>query len=375
MARYEIDIPASTSTGFAIKAHVEASTWSEALRLSLGKLEGLTSVQSLIVDILDDQSMRVTEPNSQRTYHLKQLLDAQPRVAAPDPGAEFAAFLTPPPPPSDANEETPPIPLVAAPKPVPPPISAPLAAQAPTPITVAPVIAPLPLATPEAKPAAVLPRTPSIPTLEAASSAPPSFHPGAALHNSLAVSTGAHTAISRTRAPSEQGTRSEEVLATLFERCQEVYTRARGVEDAAEFYMDLAMEHVPSEAGAVFISEINRGDIYFAAARGPRAEQVRALKIPLGQGFIGFAVDNGVGIAVSDVERDPRAQDTVAQKVGYPMRSLICSPAQKEGRVFGGIEVFNKANGARFEPLELEIMNYLGDRFAEYLEQFYAQKV
>lgn len=366
MARYEIDIPASSSTGFAIKAHVEAGTWSEALRLSLSKLEGLTSVQSLIVDILDDQSMRVTEPNSQRTYHLKQLLDAQPAVAAPDPGAEFAAFLTPPPPPSDANEEASPIPLVAAPKPAAQPIPARVAASTP---------APLPLTTPAAKPAAALARTPSIPTLDTPKTAPPAPRPAPAPHNSGAGSTGAHTAISRMRAPSEQGTASEEVLATLFERCQEVYTRARGVEDAAEFYMDLALEHVPSEAGAVFISEINRGDIYFAAARGPRAEQVRALKIPLGQGFIGFAVDNGVGIAVSDVERDPRAQDTVAQKVGYPMRSLICSPAQKEGRVFGGIEVFNKANGARFEPLELEIMNYLGDRFAEYLDQFYAQKV
>lgn len=374
MARYEIDIPPSPTTGFQIRAQVQADTWSEALRLSLGKLEGIGSVQSLIVDILDDQHMRVTEPVSQRTYVLRQLVEATQHaapalpqapihapatVAAPDPGAEFAAFLTPPPPPPDAGDS-------AASMPAPVPL---VAKQPPS---VAPSVVPavavaIPTPAPVGRPQG-LPATPGIPGFAPVAAAPSPLAEQASVP-SAATPAGLSEA---RRGPRDTGL--EEVLSVLFERCQDVYQRARGVEDAAEFFMELALEHVPSEAGAVFISELDRNDIYFAAARGPRAAEVKQLKMPLGQGFIGFAVENGVGIAVSDTERDPRAKDTMAARIGFSMRSLICAPAQKDGRVFGGIEVFNKKSGTRFEANELEIMNYLGDRFAEYLDQHYGQR-
>ena len=127
------------------------------------------------------------------------------------------------------------------------------------------------------------------------------------------------------------------------------------------------MRSVAADSGAVFISDINRSDLFFAAARGPKARDVMKFRVPMGQGIVGFCAQEGVALAVSDVQRDPRFYAAVSQSVGYETRSILCSPAQKEGRVFGAIELINKQQGTSFNNHEVHIVNFLAHEFADYL--------
>ena len=87
-------------------------------------------------------------------------------------------------------------------------------------------------------------------------------------------------------------------------------------------------------------------DLYPAAARGPKAETGTNIRIPMGEGIVGVAAQEGVAIAVSGNE--------------------LCSPAQRDGRVYGALQLVNKKGGA-FTADEISILDYLASQFAEYV--------
>src|SRR6185436_14319670 len=95
-------------------------------------------------------------------------------------------------------------------------------------------------------------------------------------------------------------------------------------DDALAFVLDLALEKVPAESGSVFRADYATGDLSFAVARGPRAKELLAAKIvvPAGSGFAGFCSQEGVSLAISDVDKDPRHYSAVADKVDYEITSL-----------------------------------------------------
>ena len=158
----------------------------------------------------------------------------------------------------------------------------------------------------------------------------------------------------------------EEILGELFERTQDMYGCA-DLREAANFVLDLAMKTVESESGAVFISDINKNDLYFAAARGPKADEVMDFRVPVGMGIVGFCAQSGVSLAVSDVDKDPHFYAAITKSLGYKTTSILCSPAQVEGRVFGALELINKAGGNTFTANEVNVLNFLAHEFADYL--------
>lgn len=174
--------------------------------------------------------------------------------------------------------------------------------------------------------------------------------------------------------PPEDEDEQQLLLERLFAQAQDVWSQPRTLNEGAAFFLDLAMAALPVESGAVFISELERDDLYFAAARGPKANEVVAFTVPRGQGLVGFAVSNGVALAVSDADKDPRFFAAISLKLGYPTRSLAVAPTQKEGRVFGAIEVMNKSNDSPFTEEDLVVLDYLGARLADFLDQHFAQR-
>ncbi len=123
MAKYEVFIPAALASEFNVTLKVEADNWMAALKSGLLKLgEGGTQVVNIMVDIMDDNSIHVTDSGSGRVFRIKEL-DETP---VPAPMAAPVAQSAPPPAPmpmaspvAQAASAPAPIPL-ATPVPLPP---------------------------------------------------------------------------------------------------------------------------------------------------------------------------------------------------------------------------------------------------------------
>ena len=160
----------------------------------------------------------------------------------------------------------------------------------------------------------------------------------------------------------------EDALADLFERTPELFTKSKS--DALYFLLDLAMEKVPSDSGTVYVADLNRHDLGFAAVRGPKAAELLALKlrVPMGKGFVGFCAQEGVAVAISDVQRDKRFFREISDRIGYETRSLLTTPIILHGRTLGAIQLINKQGSSSYTQGELSVLHYLAHQGALLLE-------
>ena len=168
------------------------------------------------------------------------------------------------------------------------------------------------------------------------------------------------------RAPEREARGTEDLIGELFEITQAVYDQ-EDMRAAANFILDLASQSISAESGAVFIADINASDLFFAAASGPKAKEAMQFRVPMGQGIVGFCAQEGVSLTVSDVQRDPRFYAAISKSIGYQTKSIMCCPAQMNGRVFGAIELINKNQGTSFTARDVHVVNYLAHQFADYL--------
>ncbi|MBI3183350.1 MAG: GAF domain-containing protein [Myxococcales bacterium] len=174
--------------------------------------------------------------------------------------------------------------------------------------------------------------------------------------------------IGRPRPTKERKQEIEDVLAEVFDRVQEIYSK-HGEEQAMYFLLDLALEKIAADSGSVYRADAASGDLSFVAVRGPKADELlkARLVVPAGTGIVGFCAAAGVSLAVSDVERDPRYYAAVSEKLHYETKSVLCAPMMTHGRSFGCVQLLNRKGAPSFTEPEMGILSYVAHQAALYL--------
>ncbi len=405
MAKFEVYIPAVEPGGFNLTLKVGADNWMAALKAGMQKLGEQGAVnQNVMVDIQEDDSIHVTEPASGRVFRIRELSEeeaAKAPVKRPS-GIQRNPLVTPvgsgavtAPPPTRAGAKTEiGLPAVAVPTPgrgdektlVP-------GSEASKALT-AEVTAKLAEKAQSTADAKTLPPPASSDSgvrssdsgIRSSDSGFRSSDSGIRRKQNKSsprielkdVEELEHPVkpvtkpIGRPKSTPDQARAlkqsTEDMLADVFMRVVELEKKPN-LEEAMQFILDLAMEKVPCESGAVLRADAGSGDLSFVSARGPAAKELLKGKItvPSGEGFAGFCASEGVSVAVSDVQKDPRFYSAVSQKVDYETKSLLCSPMMTHGRSFGCIQLINRKGGPQFAEPEVGVLSYLSHQAALYL--------
>lgn len=376
MPKFEVHIPGADSGGMAMTLKVSAENWMSALKAGMAKLgEQGSSVQNVMVDIQEDNSIHVTESRSGRVFRIRELTAEE---AAKAPVKKGSIIKNPPP--GDSNKTVlnmpaPDLSSVAA--------TLPPGAEAPTmpppskhdePTAQGTVPEELKKPGNDSRPRIAQPLKTQPPKKPNNKSSPKIDlerikieeleHPTKPITAPIGrpKSSAAVQAVSRTQV--------EDVLAEIFERVQELPSK-KSADEALAFVLDLAMEKVPADAGSVLKADTGSGDLSFVEARGPRSKELLSsnLKIPAGTGFAGFCSAEGVSVAISDVEKDPRYYAEIAEKLNYETRSLLCAPMMTHGRSFGCLQLINRKGGPQFLEHEVGLLSYLAHQAALYLNE------
>ncbi len=382
MSKFEVHIPATDGNGFNVTLKVGADNWMSALKAGLQKLgEQGTISQNVMVDIQEDNSIHVTEAASGRVFRIRELTEEEAAKAQVKRPSQIRPAVAP------ARTETktePGLPAVKRPddaktQPLPPARAASSndvtlkggdALKVPSPDLSKTLPGGMLSAIPAAVPHAV-PRN--------ATPAPRQNKPSARLElkdveelvQPIRPSTGSiGRAKSSPNLAKSQRQETEDILADIFLRVVDLSSK-KEIEEAMEFVLDLVMDKVPCEAGSVLRADGATGDLTFVAARGPKAKEIMKSKliVPAGTGIAGFCASEGVSVAVSDVEKDPRFYAEVGERIGYATRSMLCAPMMTHGRSFGCVQVINRKGGPQFLEHEVGVMAYLAHQAALFMNQ------
>jgi hypothetical protein len=377
MPKYEVHIPAAEQGGFNMTLKVNADNWMAALKAGMQKLGEQGSVSSnVMVDVQEDQSIHITDNMSGRVFRIRELSDEEASKAQVKRPSQIR-----PPVPKRAEAKTDPgRPALAEPVPFDPNKTMP-AMPAEQAAEIRAAIA----KEDEKKKASVSPTQKMDPPTEP----PPQPYRGSSGSrvgnkgspriqvNQEDVEELEHPVkpvtapIGRQRSSpafNQDKQTAEEVLAEVFMRITELNEK-KDFADAMQFVLELAMEKVPCEAGSVLQADLSSGDLTFITATGPKSKELLKSKvvIPAGTGIAGFCAFEGVSVAVSDVQKDPRFYAAIGEKIDYETKSMLCAPMMTHGRSFGCLQLINRKGGPQFAEHEVGVLAYLAHQAALYL--------
>ncbi len=158
---------------------------------------------------------------------------------------------------------------------------------------------------------------------------------------------------------------SQNALEEVFLEINQIHEGSMSMEQVINYVMDLSLSKIRAEAGSIMFADVNGRELYFATARGPRAQEVMDFRVPMTMGLVGFCAREGVSLAISDAEKDPRFYKEISLKLGYATRNICCAPIQFEGRVYGAIELMNKDQP--FTNNEVNVLTYIGRQLAKFV--------
>lgn len=138
---------------------------------------------------------------------------------------------------------------------------------------------------------------------------------------------------------------------------------------AASLALTLARESVPAESGAVILED--RGYLRFVSVVGPHSRRLIGVRLPLGTGVAGFAMQKQRIVVLDDAREDPRHCGEVDALTGYVTQQIAVIPVRKqidgEEICFGVLELMNLPRGERFDNERITRLKGVADALASRL--------
>lgn len=123
-----------------------------------------------------------------------------------------------------------------------------------------------------------------------------------------------------------------------------------------------------AEAASVFILDEARQELSTPVATGPAAEDVRQVRLKMGEGLVGWVAQSGEAAFIADAGQDPRFSPRVDKRTRFQTRNMACVPLKIEGKVVGALEVLNRRGGRTFDSTDLPVLQALGNLAAVAVE-------
>lgn len=118
---------------------------------------------------------------------------------------------------------------------------------------------------------------------------------------------------------------------------------------------------VSARAASLFLLDDSGAYLEFAVAIGPKADEVREFRVPIGVGIAGTVAATGQPIAISAPEQDARFASDIAHSVGHIPSSILCVPLRYGDTILGVLEVLDKEGRDTFTADDIELLAYFAE--------------
>ena len=103
------------------------------------------------------------------------------------------------------------------------------------------------------------------------------------------------------------------------------------------------------------------GDLCFEIAVSPVAQELKGIRLKMGEGIAGWVAQTGQPLLIPDVSKDTRFANHVANEIDYPVSSILCVPLKIRDRVLGVIELINTFGERTFVDDDLPLLGAVAD--------------
>lgn len=97
-----------------------------------------------------------------------------------------------------------------------------------------------------------------------------------------------------------------------------------------------------AEAASIWLIQDGQRELVCETAIGPVRDRVKGLRLPYGEGIVGWVSQHARPVIVADAQRDKFLSRKVDSGSGYVTRTMICAPMIVRGKCLGAIQIVNK---------------------------------
>jgi sigma-B regulation protein RsbU (phosphoserine phosphatase) len=152
-----------------------------------------------------------------------------------------------------------------------------------------------------------------------------------------------------------------ELLSTLFELGREV-TSVLDLDELLAKIPQLIARLTRFSAFSVYLLDEKRQELRIAYAIGYPERLLPTVRLKVGQGVVGAAVEEGRPILVNDIREEPRYRGPLRN-----MLSQLAVPMRRKGRVVGALNLLDEAEGA-FTPQDEALLRQFAAHVAVAIE-------
>jgi GAF domain-containing protein len=163
-----------------------------------------------------------------------------------------------------------------------------------------------------------------------------------------------------------QLTRQNQEL-TIFHDVAKALTSSLDLDSILQTIMDKMAEYFRPDTWSLLMVDEGHEELYFAIAVGDRAEELKSVRLKVGEGIAGWVAKHGEARVVPDVRTDPFFANRVDEATKWETRSVICVPLRSKLRVLGVIQLVN-VDMEQFKDAELFFLQSLCDYAAIAIE-------
>jgi serine phosphatase RsbU (regulator of sigma subunit) len=140
------------------------------------------------------------------------------------------------------------------------------------------------------------------------------------------------------------------------------------LDQVLDVIVKIVREAVSAETVSVLFFDAKKESMIFEIARGKRGKDIVGLRVPIGEGVVGWVAKNQRPLIVNDLHKDRRYSASLESKLPLRTRSIMSIPLKRRNRMIGVIEAVNCRKPEGFTKDDLEIFLALGDHMATAIE-------
>lgn len=138
--------------------------------------------------------------------------------------------------------------------------------------------------------------------------------------------------------------------------------------DFAREILMILVQTVRCEAGSILELDSANQCLFFRAVSGQSSDKLADVKIPVGQGIVGYVAESRLPLIVDNTGKNSHHLKSIDKAVGFETRNLVAVPLIIRGKVFGVLELINRIGEASFTPADVELLTYLCEKASKFFE-------
>lgn len=118
------------------------------------------------------------------------------------------------------------------------------------------------------------------------------------------------------------------------------------------------------EVGSLLLLDEEKNELYFEVALGEKGEQVKEIRLKVGEGIAGWVAEHEKPLLVPDAINDPRHSKRADLKANFVTRNILCVPVKVKEKLIGVLQAVNKLDEEGFTEDDIMLFQLLANQVA-----------